>query len=62
MLSQTLDLLLVVVLLTNFFVLVAGHAPTAIYLVGIQGVVIGRCRCWSTPGSTRGLYCCPYRA
>lgn len=39
--SQLLDLLLVLTLLLNFFVLVASNLRTAIYLVGFQGMVIG---------------------
>jgi hydrogenase-4 component E len=39
--GELLDLLLVVVLLLNFFVLVAGYLPAAIYQVGIQGAIIG---------------------
>jgi len=38
---ESLDLLLVVSMLLNFFVLVASNLRTAIYLVGIQGMVIG---------------------
>lgn len=38
---ESLNLLLVVSMLLNFFVLVASNLRTAIYLVGIQGMVIG---------------------
>lgn len=38
---DTIDTLLVIVLLLNFFTLVTGRVATAIYLVGLQGSVIG---------------------
>ncbi|MBS0208274.1 MAG: hydrogenase [Planctomycetes bacterium] len=39
--NQVLDAELVFVLLLNFFVLVTSRLPSAIYLVGLQGVLIG---------------------
>jgi hydrogenase-4 component E len=39
--NQTLDLLLILVLLFNFFVLVTNRLPNAIFLVGLQGAAIG---------------------
>ena len=41
MFSQALNTMLVVVLLLNFFTLMTGRLPTAIYIVGFQGVLIG---------------------
>lgn len=41
MLQQFLNPMLVVVLLLNFFTLMTSRLPTAIYIVGIQGVLIG---------------------
>lgn len=39
--TQLLDLLLIMVLLFNFFVLVTNRLPNAIFLVGLQGAAIG---------------------
>jgi len=39
--TQLLDLLLILVLLFNFFVLVTNRLPNAIFLVGLQGAAIG---------------------
>jgi hydrogenase-4 component E len=41
MFSQALNSMLVVVLLLNFFTLMTSRLPTAIYIVGFQGVLIG---------------------
>lgn len=41
MLSQVLNPMLVVVLLLNFFTLMTSRLPTAIYIVGLQGALIG---------------------
>jgi hydrogenase-4 component E len=41
MFSQVLNTMLVVVLLLNFFTLMTSRLPTAIYIVGFQGVLIG---------------------
>jgi hydrogenase-4 component E len=50
-LPQSLDTLLEVVLIVNFFILGAGRLRTAIYLVAFQGVLLGISPLWVEPGS-----------
>jgi len=48
-LPQSLDTLLEVVLILNFFILGAARLRTAIYLVALQGVILGISPSGSTP-------------
>jgi len=48
-LPQSLDTLLEIVLILNFFILGAGRLRTAVYLVALQGVILGILPLWVDP-------------